>query len=303
MKLKNYLLSQFSAALVAACVGFKKEPSNQKVNKGPLNKKYREAHRPQFHFTPNSMWMNDPNGMVYYEGEYHLFYQYYPEDIVWGPMHWGHAVSTDLIHWEHLPIALFPDSLGYIFSGSAVVDHNNSSGFKNDNDSSTILWVDYGPDNYARVTISNAPNNKHLFMGWMSNWLYAQQVPTEKWRSAMTITRELSLVKTDSGFRLFSNTAAAIDLITQNEKNIESKEFSSGDNLKSAEKIQHRIKTTINTDKSANIAGFQLVNNNGDQLYVLIDKENSQLILDRTVAGKDDFSKILPKYNMLQLRS
>jgi beta-fructofuranosidase/levanase/fructan beta-fructosidase len=90
---------------------------------------YQEPHRPQFHFSPEANWMNDPNGMVYYEGEYHLFYQYYPDSNVWGPMHWGHAVSTDLVHWEHLPIALYPDSLGYIFSGSAVVDWNNTSGF------------------------------------------------------------------------------------------------------------------------------------------------------------------------------
>jgi len=90
---------------------------------------YQERHRPQFHFSPKEKWMNDPNGMVYYQGEYHLFYQYYPDSSVWGPMHWGHAISRDLVHWEHLPIALYPDSSGYIFSGSAVVDWNNSSGF------------------------------------------------------------------------------------------------------------------------------------------------------------------------------
>jgi fructan beta-fructosidase len=102
-------------------------------NTGPkltkLPAQYAELYRPQFHFSPSANWMNDPNGMVYFEGEYHLFYQYYPDSTVWGPMHWGHAVSTDLVKWEHLPIALYPDSLGYIFSGSAVVDVNNTSGF------------------------------------------------------------------------------------------------------------------------------------------------------------------------------
>ncbi len=93
---------------------------------------YQEQYRPQYHFSPQANWMNDPNGLVYLDGEYHLFYQYYPDSSVWGPMHWGHSVSTDLIHWRHLPVALYPDSLGYIFSGSAVVDASNTTGFGTD---------------------------------------------------------------------------------------------------------------------------------------------------------------------------
>jgi fructan beta-fructosidase len=89
---------------------------------------YDEKYRLQFHFTPPAKWMNDPNGMVYFEGEYHLFYQHYPNGMIWGPMHWGHAISTDLVHWEHYPIALAPDHNGLIFSGSAVVDWEDTSG-------------------------------------------------------------------------------------------------------------------------------------------------------------------------------
>lgn len=88
----------------------------------------KNKYKPVVHFTPPANWMNDPNGMVYVNGRYHLFYQYYPAAPNWGPMHWGHAVSEDLLHWEHLPVALYPDELGCIFSGSCVLDRANVSG-------------------------------------------------------------------------------------------------------------------------------------------------------------------------------
>ena len=84
--------------------------------------------RPSYHLTPWRHWSNDPNGLVYYQGQYHAFYQHNPDAMQWGPMHWGHATSADLYRWRHAPIALYPDALGTCFSGSAVVDHANTSG-------------------------------------------------------------------------------------------------------------------------------------------------------------------------------
>lgn len=104
-------------------------PTTEEIHKLlETNIRNEDKYKPGFHFSPPSHWMNDPNGLVYYEGEYHLFYQYHPYSNKWGPMHWGHAVSPDLVHWEHRPIALFPDEHGAIFSGCCVVDWNNSSG-------------------------------------------------------------------------------------------------------------------------------------------------------------------------------
>jgi fructan beta-fructosidase len=114
-----------------------------------------DLYRPAYHFTPPSMWLNDPNGLVYYAGEYHLFYQYHPHSTVWGPMHWGHAVSKDLVHWEHLPIALYPDEHGMIFSGSAVIDWKNTAGFGKEAMVAIFTYNNHTYDDIKRVEDQN----------------------------------------------------------------------------------------------------------------------------------------------------
>ena len=120
---------------------------------------YAETHRPQFHFTPKYNWTNDPNGLVYYEGEYHLFFQHNPTGITWGNMTWGHAISTDLVHWTQLEHALHPDELGTIFSGSAVVDWNNSAGFQTGDEKTLVVFYTSAGEDPVPFTQSIAYSN------------------------------------------------------------------------------------------------------------------------------------------------
>jgi len=128
MKIPKKLLLFAGLSLLALACSQDLETPDPETNSGK-SATYKEGHRPQFHFSPTENWINDPNGLTYHNGEYHLFYQYNPHGVTWGHMSWGHAVSKDLVHWEHLPVALEEEDNIMMFSGSAVSDRNNTSGF------------------------------------------------------------------------------------------------------------------------------------------------------------------------------
>ncbi|MFC0772385.1 glycoside hydrolase family 32 protein [Terrimonas alba] len=409
---------------------------------------YNEQYRPQIHFSPKEKWMNDPNGLVYYDNTYHLFFQHYPDSTIWGPMHWGHAISKDLVHWQQLPIALYPDSLGYIYSGSIVVDSANTSGFgkngkaplvaifthsnpvirkegkntyqyqslaysldkgytwikyegnpvlknpgiKDFRDpkvswykpgskwimtlatkdrvtfySSTDLkewekesefgqelgahggvwecpdllsfdmngkklwvllvsinpggpnggsatqyfvgdfdgkrftpfdnstrWVDYGTDNYAGVTFFNTGDRK-IFMGWMSNWQYANKVPTQSWRSAMTLPREMELRKENNNYYLVSNPVDELGKLKPDEVSFKNISVDMEIDLRKKLKIQNgRYQLSIT---SAQLQSFtiQFSNALGEKLVAGFDKNTNQYYVDRTMSGRIDFEKNFAK--------
>jgi fructan beta-fructosidase len=427
-KIKTLLLSGI-AALAAVC------NSSNTMAQTYINEHY----RPQFHFSPKANWMNDPNGMVYLNGTYHLFFQHNPGGTTWGPMHWGHATSSDLMHWTEQPIALYPDSLGTIFSGSAVVDKDNTAGFgknaiiaifthhnkkiedaktglhqyqsiaystdegktwtkykgnpvlpnpgiwdfrdpkvqwyeagkkwlmtlatkdritfysspnlKNwtkesefgeklgahggvwecpdlvsldykgtkkwvllvsinpggptsgsatqyfvgDFDGKTFVadntstrWVDYGADDYAGVTFSNTGDRK-IFIGWMTNWNYANVVPTKAWRSAMTVPRELSLRDVNgipylaaepvSEMAKITGASASIDNVTVN-----------GDYDLSPKISAFNGKYLLNIElaKREDVT-LHLSNAKGNEVLVGYDKASNIYYVDRTRSGDVGF--------------
>ncbi|MCY7756450.1 GH32 C-terminal domain-containing protein [Bacillus inaquosorum] len=411
---------------------------------------YDEDYRPQYHFTPEANWMNDPNGMVYYAGEYHLFYQYHPYGMQWGPMHWGHAVSKDLVTWKHLPVALYPDEKGTIFSGSAVVDRNNTSGFqtgeekplvaiytqdreghqvqsiaysndkgrtwtkyagnpvipnpgkkdfrdpkvfwyekenkwvmllaagdriliytsknlkewtyasefgqgqgshggvwecpdlfelpvdgnpnqkkwvmqvsigngavsggsgmqyfvgdfdgthfKNENPSDKVLWTDYGKDFYAAVSWSDIPSSdgRRLWLGWMSNWQYANDVPTSPWRSAASIPRELKLKTLTGGVRIVQTPVKELQTIRGTSKKWKNQTISpaSQNVLAGLSGDAYELHAEFQVSPgSAPEFGFKVRTGENQFTKVGYDRKNTKLFVDRSESGNVTFN---PTFN------
>ena len=141
---------------------------------------YHEKNRPQFHFTTRRGWINDPNGLIYYNGEYHLFYQHNPYEREWENMHWGHAVSKDLIHWEELNDVLCPDELGTIFSGSAVIDYENTSGFGSKKNPPMVAAFTYARADGQTQGIAYSLDNGRTFTKYALNPVINS---TKKWKT------------------------------------------------------------------------------------------------------------------------
>ncbi len=125
--------------------------------------------RPKFHFTAPANWLNDPNGLVFLNGEYHLFYQHHPFDISFGPPHWGHASSRDLVVWEHLPIALAPDDLGWIYSGSAVIDVDNTAGFGSGSGALVAAFTHHREEGVESQSLAFSLDRGHTFTKYSGN--------------------------------------------------------------------------------------------------------------------------------------
>ncbi|MBT8281455.1 MAG: glycoside hydrolase family 32 protein [Muriicola sp.] len=446
-------VSLFLCVIVCLVQGCKQAVDAEKDNSTALSL-YTEPFRPQYHFTPPEKWMNDPNGLVYHQGIYHLFYQYYPDDIVWGPMHWGHATSVDMLHWENKPIALYPDENGLIFSGSAVIDHKNTSGlgtadtvplvaiftyhdmdkekaggtdyqtqgiaysldngesfevyegnpvllntefkdfrdpkvfwdedsrkwvmalvagdhlrlYSSDNlidwdymsrfgsgqgahggvwecpdlfelavagtdetkwvllisinpgapnggsgtqyfigdfdgttftsDQKEARWLDWGTDNYAGVTYNEVPDGERIFIGWMSNWTYARDTPTEVWRSAMTLPRTLSLAKINDSYTLLNYPLSGISDLIKEDINLD---LDIAPNSYEAIVMENGNQSSIHFTCPLAKFSLSLTNDSGEELVIELDSEEELLVLDRSKSGLVDFQEMFANIQQMPL--
>ena len=405
----------------------------------------KEMFRPVYHHTPVYGWMNDPNGMFYKDGVYHLYFQYNPYGSVWGNMHWGHSTSTDLMHWNFEGCAIVPDAWGAIFSGSCVVDHNNTAGFgkgavvafytsakatpwgdvqsqsmaysldngktftkyegnpiltssekdfrdpkvfwyapgkhwvmmlavgqhmeiyssvnlkewkkesefgamqgahggvwecpdlveipvegtrekkwvlicnlnpggpfggsaaqyfvgsfdgkKFVNESPTqTKWMDWGKDNYATVTWNNAPDGRCIALGWMSNWQYANNVPTRQYRSANTLARDLTLYR--EGQELYLKSTPSVEVKKARGKKVSIPSFKVSEkheivNLFEDKQGAYEVEIVIQNAGASKIA-FCLLNDKGEKVSMYYDLNRKQFVMDRSESGTVDFSKDFP---------
>ena len=377
----------------------------------------REKYRPVYHHTPAWGWMNDPNGMFYKDGVWHLYFQYNPYGSQWENMTWGHSTSTDLIHWTFQGAPIEADAWGTVFSGSAVVDHNNTSGFgkgavvamytsagenqtqsiaySNDNgqtftkyDGNPVLtsntpdyrdphvfwnedikrwnmimaegqhmdiyssadlkewklesqfgaeygnhggvwecpdlmkmkvrgtdqykwmllcninpggpfggsatqyfvgqfdghkftcesapevtkWMDYGKDHYATVTFDNAPDGRRVAMAWMSNWQYANQVPTMQYRSANSVPRDLDLYEYQG--QTYCGVTPSPELAAARPK-------------KATKTLTEACEMVVTLKGNATIT---LANDKGEQVVMTYDEKSRTFAMDRTKSGQKEFS-------------
>lgn len=414
----------------------------------------RETYRPVYHHTPMYGWMNDPNGMFYKDGVYHLYFQYNPYGSMWGNMTWGHSTSTDLTHWTYEGTAIVPDAWGAIFSGSCVVDKDNTAGFgkgavvafytsakstpwgdiqsqsmaysldngktfikyehnpiltsterdfrdpkvfwyapgkhwvmmlavgqemqiyssgnlkewkkessfgamqgthggvwecpdlvevavegskekkwvlicnlnpggpfggsaaqyfvgsfdgkKFVNESPTqTKWLDWGKDNYATVTWSNAPAGRCIALGWMSNWQYANNVPTTQYRSANTLARDLTLYRVGGELYLKSKPSPEIKKARAEEKKIPTFEVKGNYEVASLladNKGAYEIEMTIENKGTSKI-DFSLMNEKGEKVAMYYDVVRKQFVMDRSASGIVGFSRDFPAVTVAPVRN
>lgn len=144
---------------------------------------YHEAYRPQYHFTTRRGWINDPNGLIFYKGKYHMFYQHNPVERDWENMHWGHAVSDDMLHWKEFPLALHPDGLGTIFSGSAVIDYDNTAGFNGKDGEPAFVAFFTSAREFQRQSMAYSLDDGLTFTKYSGNPVIDSH---EKWQSGDT---------------------------------------------------------------------------------------------------------------------
>jgi fructan beta-fructosidase len=424
---------------------------------------YNEPWRPQFHFTPPKNFMNDPNGLVYYKGEYHLFYQYNPQGTEWGHMSWGHAVSTDMLYWKNLPLAI-PEETGQymIYSGSAVVDWHNTSGlcasgdaadpscliaiytaagtniqrqhlafsndggrtwkeyagnpiadlkqpdfrdpkvfwyeadkkwvmvavladerkavffdsrdlknwvlrssfeiggndkgqwecpdlfelpvdgnpgskkwmlvvnrnpgapaggtgtryfvgnfdgtqFVNETPAAQELWADYGKDFYATNSFSDLPpkDGRRIWVGWISNWQYANREPTAVWRGAQSLPRELSLARFPDGIRLVQKPIAET-------KSLRGREFLQLSNVSVPMAMQAMHLANVHGETleieaelapgDAKEMGFHLRKGGSEETILGFTPESKEVFVDRTRSGQVSFAPEFPGRHEAPLR-